>query len=74
MMAESPSLPVLSRVEISPKGRCPDCRSGLNFHQPDAKLPHRLVATCGACSTWFLIYEDAGVHLRLPSEAEIQPS
>jgi hypothetical protein len=74
MMVESPSVPVLSRVEIFPNDRCPDCESFLNIHQPDAELPDRLIATCGACGTWFLIYSDSGIRLRLPKEDEVRHS
>jgi hypothetical protein len=73
MMAESPSVPELSRVEISPESRCPGCRADLALHQPDADLPDRLIATCRACHAWFLIYSELGVHFRLPNEDEVQP-
>lgn len=74
MMAESPIVLKLSRVEICPKNRCPACKAVMAVHQPDPELPDRLIATCGDCRTWFLIYCDADVHLRLPREDEVQPS
>jgi hypothetical protein len=64
----------ISQVEVSPTSLCSECSADLVLHQPDSDLPDRLIATCGGCRTWFLLYTDIGVHIRLPSELEIEPS
>jgi hypothetical protein len=33
---------------------CLQCESPLTIHQPDPELPHRLLATCEECKSWFL--------------------
>ena len=41
---------------------CPQCEYSLTLHQPDPKLPERLLATCDECKAWFLSNSD-GVNL-----------
>lgn len=31
---------------------CPHCGAGLDFLQPDAKAPDRLLGVCGGCAAW----------------------
>jgi len=45
---------------------CPDCRGVLELHQPDQRLPERLLGTCPRCSAWFLIDTAAAAMARLP--------
>ena len=33
---------------------CPQCEYSLTLHQPDPEMPHRLLATCDDCKSWFL--------------------
>ena len=33
---------------------CPQCEAQLTLHQPDPELPHRLLATCDECKSWYL--------------------
>ncbi len=33
---------------------CKSCGSLLTFHQPDPRLPDRLLATCERCKAWYL--------------------
>lgn len=33
---------------------CPRCGDSLVLHQPDPQLPHRLLAVCEACKTWYV--------------------
>jgi hypothetical protein len=35
--------------------KCPDCRNGLDLHQPDPLLPDRLLGICPWCKIWVLI-------------------
>lgn len=34
--------------------RCPNCGAPLVLHQPDAGLPHRLLAVCESCTAWYV--------------------
>jgi hypothetical protein len=34
--------------------RCPFCDSPLELHQPDPELPHRLLAICEKCKSWYV--------------------
>jgi hypothetical protein len=34
--------------------RCPRCLSSLALHQPDPELPHRLLAVCEECKSWYV--------------------
>jgi C4-type Zn-finger protein len=34
--------------------RCPRCMSSLALHQPDTELPHRLLAVCENCKSWYV--------------------
>jgi hypothetical protein len=46
---------------------CPICRNPLAIHQPDPKLPNRLLGTCSHCLTWLLIdIDENGQSLRTP--------
>ncbi len=47
---------------------CPACRGSLVFHQPDARLPDRLIATCETCPAWFLLDAAFAVLIRLPDQ------
>ena len=33
---------------------CPNCECSLALYQPDPDLPHRLLATCNECKSWYL--------------------
>jgi hypothetical protein len=33
---------------------CPVCAAPLVLHQPDAQLPHRLLAVCEECKAWYV--------------------
>ena len=46
--------------------QCPVCRGQLMVHQPDERLPERLLGTCRSCFTWFLIDSGDGITLRVP--------
>lgn len=46
--------------------RCPDCRGPLAIHQPDERLPDRLLGTCRSCLAWFLLDADGVLTFRLP--------
>lgn len=48
--------------------RCPECRGRLVVHQPDERLPHRLLGTCRSCLAWFLMDAAGGLVFRLPNE------
>src|SRR5262245_22727434 len=70
----------LARVQIHPHPvaddatgmACPRCHAYLLIHQPDQQLPDRLLGTCYACRTWFLMNATAGVIVRLPDEEELE--
>jgi hypothetical protein len=51
---------------------CPACHHDLTFHQPDPECPDRLLGTCEACRTWFLVHAAAGLMLRLPDEEDVR--
>jgi hypothetical protein len=38
-----------------PGARCLECRGELELHQPDPSVPERMLATCSACKTWYLL-------------------
>jgi hypothetical protein len=46
--------------------RCPACDDGLVFHQPDPRLPYRMLASCGNCSGWFLLDLKTALIIQLP--------
>ena len=52
--------------------RCPVCRGQLMVHQPDERLPERLLGTCRSCFAWFLIDSGGGTMLRLPDTDTLQ--
>lgn len=52
MSHASVTLPIRPLEERS---RCPLCGAGADLHQPDVRLPDRLLATCEACGTWSLL-------------------
>lgn len=60
--AVGPSIDAESQSEI----QCPDCAGHLAIHQPDERLPDRLLGTCRNCLVWFLIEGEEGLMLRLP--------
>ncbi len=51
--------------------RCPRCEACLNIHEPDCDLPDRLLATCGACLSWYLIDCSTERMIRLPDPREL---
>jgi uncharacterized protein YbaR (Trm112 family) len=51
---------------------CPDCRDLLTIHQPDERLPDRLIGICDGCPSWFLIELNAATMLRLPDEGALR--
>jgi hypothetical protein len=61
----------VSRLTVTPDDynstRCPACKGELNFHQPDARQPHRLLAICDVCDAWFLIDLEQAQILHLPA-------
>ena len=38
--------------DVPPGLECPGCERAMDFHQPDADLPSRLLATCSTCRCW----------------------
>lgn len=52
--------------------RCPDCQGRLVVHQPDERLPERLLGTCRCCFNWFLIDAGGRLMLRLPDEEALR--
>lgn len=53
---------------------CPDCGSPIIIHQPDERLPDRLLGTCASCSAWYLIFPAAAAIVRLPEEEALDGS
>jgi hypothetical protein len=53
----------LSEVE------CPGCHGHVAIHQPEVRLPDRLLGTCESCRAWFLIDAAAGLMVLLPDLA-----
>ena len=47
---------------------CTGCRGDLAIHQPDVRLPDRLLGTCDSCSAWYLIDAAAVLMVRLPDQ------
>lgn len=54
------------RFELATEVLCARCQSALERHQPDAEQPDRLLGTCGACGSWFLLDLAASVMIALP--------
>lgn len=48
---------------------CPSCAEKLSIHQPDERLPERLLGTCRTCLAWFLLDGNGAITFHLP-EAE----
>jgi hypothetical protein len=46
---------------------CLDCDCELILHQPDPDLPDRLLGTCDACKSWFLVEGVTCVPISLPA-------
>lgn len=63
-------------LSISLKGgsppECPRCREALRLHQPDVKLPNRLLATCETCQAWYLTDRRASLQVLLPDVAALK--
>lgn len=57
---------VLSEGEPYARVRCPECHGQLVVHQPDERLPDRLLGTCRACLAWFLLNAGGEILFRLP--------
>ena len=51
---------------------CPDCQGPMIFHQPDERLPDRLIGICDSCTVWFLVESSAGLMVRLPGEESLR--
>jgi hypothetical protein len=47
---------------------CAACQDQLWVHQPDERLPRRLLGTCPSCLAWYLIDAEKAVMVRLPDE------
>jgi hypothetical protein len=45
---------------------CSGCHDRIMIHQPDERLPDRLLGACDSCRAWFLIDAVAAVMIRLP--------
>jgi hypothetical protein len=57
-MASEQTSPMAKRLEVGGDFSsvcCGRCQGALEFHQPDVEMPHRILATCGTCSSWYLI-------------------
>jgi hypothetical protein len=69
------SAPAPNRLSCDPEDlsgvECAGCQDFLMIHQPDDRLPDRLLGTCPSCSTWYLIDAAAAVMIRLPGEGEL---
>lgn len=42
-------------ITLSGKRLCPACGGQAEAHQPDVRLPDRLLLTCGGCGCWTLL-------------------
>jgi hypothetical protein len=51
---------------------CKRCDAPLDFHQPDERLPNRLLGTCPECNAWFLIDSEAELMVLLPDEIDLR--
>jgi uncharacterized protein YbaR (Trm112 family) len=51
---------------------CPECRSPLEFHQPDEGLPDRLLGTCPGCHRWYVLDVEARLMALLPDEDDLR--
>jgi hypothetical protein len=51
---------------------CLDCHGPLEIHQPDTRLPDRLLGACSSCSAWYLIDAAASIMVHLPDEATLR--
>ncbi len=69
-MVASPS-GVVRRRSIT-RARCTECESPLVIHQPDPRLPDRLLGTCEGCKSWHLIDGKRGVMALLPDEEALR--
>jgi hypothetical protein len=67
-MPTFPFTPDQSRIDSLAGVSCPCCRENLVLHLPDPDLPDRLLGTCEACKSWFLIDAGRGVMVLLPCE------
>lgn len=59
---------LISEAEDFSEIACPECGGRLVIHQPDERLPERLLGTCRSCTGWFVIDAVGGMALRLPHE------
>lgn len=57
---------LISEAEDFSEIGCPDCDGRLVIHQPDERLPERLLGTCRSCTGWFVIDAIGGMALRMP--------
>ncbi len=61
---------VSTRAEDHKALLCMQCGESLELHQPDSGFPNRMLGTCDACRTWFLLDlipgEPAAVMVVLP--------
>src|SRR4051794_37859480 len=51
----------------APGRRCPECATPMVIHQPDTRLPDRLLGTCPNCRTWCLQDGDLDLVAILPT-------
>lgn len=57
-MTSEQTLPAARRLEAPgdfSTVQCARCQGDLEFHQPDMDAPHRILATCGECGSWYLL-------------------
>src|SRR5437867_1737590 len=55
-----------SSPEHDPLKQCPVCDHELELHQPDADLPHRILALCDNCGGWFLLDAEVALIVQVP--------
>lgn len=54
--------------------RCTQCDGALDFHQPDTRRPHRILAICNGCQCWYLMNVLTGLILLLPEDEGPDPT
>jgi hypothetical protein len=52
--------------------KCPGCGSALDFHQPEPRLPVRLLVTCPDCFRWYVLDAEARLMALLPDEDDLR--
>ncbi len=51
---------------------CPVCRQAVVVHLPDIAAPHRLLATCNQCKSWFLMDDASETMIQLPTSDQLR--